>query len=57
MNRIWIEIRNYDNGETKNYVIECSENELADIVEEQCAKIGWDNYGYWSIDMKGGEKK
>jgi hypothetical protein len=57
MNRIWIEIKNYDNGETKNYVIECSENELADIIEEQCAKIGWNNYGYWSIDMKGGEQR
>jgi hypothetical protein len=56
MNRIWIEIKNYDNDETKNYVIWCTENELEDIVKEQCEIIGWNNYGYWSINMKGGEK-
>ena len=57
MNRIWIEIKNYDNDETKNYVIWCTENELEDIVKEQCEIIGWNNYGYWSINMKGGEEK
>jgi hypothetical protein len=57
MNKIVIDIINNDTAETKRYVlINTINEEVIEIVLEQCEILGWKNVRYDIIDTKKGGK-